>query len=92
MTFNGRSEKRKRSLKVLIVLLSIVLVIALAGIGAIIWDSPAREELKNILIADVDFEHLNDGVYKGEYNETKDSLRDVAVEVTVKSGVVTEIK
>lgn len=82
---------RKRRFKVLLTLLSIVLVITLAGIGAVIWDAPARAELKNMVIAEVNFRNLNDGVYTGEYRGTKNSLRDVAVEVTVESGVVTKI-
>lgn len=63
----------KRRNKVLIILLSIVLVIALAGIGAIMWDAPARAELKNMIIAEVNFRSLNDGVYTGEYRGTKNS-------------------
>lgn len=61
------------------------------GISAVVWDAPARAELKNMDIAEVDFGNLNDGIYAGEYRGTKNNLRDVAVEVTVESGVVTEI-
>jgi len=71
--------------------LSIVFAIALAGIGAVMWDAPARAELKNVVITDVNFEDLIDGVYTGEYRGTKNSLRDVTVEVTVASGTVTKI-
>ena len=84
-------KKRKRRFKVLIILLSIVFVIALAGIGAGMWDAPARAELKNMVFAEVNFRNLNDGVYTGEYRGTRNSLRDAAVEVTVESGVVTKI-
>lgn len=84
-------KKRKKGFKVLIILLSVVLVIASLGISAVIWDAPARAELKNMVIAEVDFSNLNDGVYAGEYRGTKNSLRDVAVEVTVESGAVTKI-
>ena len=84
-------KKRKRRLKVLTILLSIVFVIALVGIGGIMWDAPARAELKNMVITEVNLENLNDGVYMGEYRGTKNSLRDVVVEVTVESGTVTKI-
>jgi uncharacterized protein with FMN-binding domain len=84
-------KKRKRRLKMTVFLLSIVLVIVFIGIGAVIWDAPAREELKNTVIAEVNFRNLKDGVYTGEYRGTKNNLRDVAVEVTVEAGVVTKI-
>ena len=84
-------KKRKRSFKALIILLPIVFVISLVGVGAVIWDAPAREELENMIIAEVDFGSLNDGVYIGEYRGTKNNLRDAVVEVTVESGVVTKI-
>lgn len=84
-------KKRKRRFKVLIILLLIVFVIALAGISAVMWDAPARAELKNMVIAEVNFGNLNDGVYPGEYRGTNNSLRDAVVEVTVESGVVTKI-
>ncbi len=85
------TKKRKRRFKVLIILLSIVFVMALVGIGVVIWDAPARAELKNMIIAEVNFGNLEDGVYTGEYHGTKNNLRDVSVEVTVKSGAVTKI-
>jgi len=84
-------KKGKRRFKALIILLSVVFALALAGTGAVLWDAPARAELKNMDIAEVNFENLNDGVYTGEYRGTKNSLRDVAVEVTVESGAVTKI-
>lgn len=84
-------KKRKRRFKVMITILSIVLVIALAGIGAVIWDTPARGELKNMVFDEVKFGNLNDGVYTGKYRGTKNGLRDAAVEITVESGAVTKI-
>lgn len=87
----SKVKKRKMRFWVLITLLSIILVIAFAGIFAVIWDAPARAELKNMVINEVNFGSLDDGVYTGEYRGTKNSLRDVAVEVTVESGVVTKI-
>lgn len=85
------AKKRKRRFKVLIILLSIVFAIGLAGVGAVIWDAPARAELKNMIIHEVNFGSLNDGIYTGEYHGTKNSMRDVAVEVTVEAGAVTKI-
>ncbi|MCR4434642.1 MAG: FMN-binding protein [Clostridiales bacterium] len=75
-----------------IVILSIVGVIALGMAGAIVMTAPGRNELQNMVIADVDFKKLRDGVYTGAYRGTKDSFRNAAVEVTVASGAVTEIR
>jgi len=85
-------KKRKGIRKVWIVILSIIGVIALGAMGAIAWTTPGRKELQNIIISDVDFRRLRDGVYKGAYRGTKDSFRNTEVEVTVASGTVTRIK
>ncbi len=82
---------RKRRSKLLIIPLSIVLVIVFIAGFVFIWDAPARAELQNMVIADLNFKNLNDGVYTGEYRGTKNSARDVAVEITVKSGTLTKI-
>src|SRR5690606_21043160 len=84
-------KHRVRGFKVLVILLSLCFVIILVGVGAVIWDAPARVELKNMVIDEVNFENLKDGVYTGEYHGTKNSFRDTAVEVTVESGAVTKI-
>lgn len=44
-----------------------------------------------MVIANVNFKKLKDGVYKGVYRGTKDSFRNAGVEVTVASGAVTKI-
>lgn len=85
-------KKRKGKIKVWIILLSIVCVIALGIAGAIVFTAPGRNELRNMVIADVDFKKMRDGVYTGAYRGTKDSFRDAAVEVTVESGAVTKIR
>lgn len=85
-------KKRKGIIRVWIVLLSIVGVIALGMAGAIVFTAPGRNELQNMIISDVDFKKLRDGVYTGAYRGTKDSFRNAAVEVTVASGAVTNIK
>ncbi len=74
------------------IVLSIIGVITIGLGGAVIFSAPGREELKNMVIGDVDFKKLNDGVYTGKYIGTKDSFRNAAVEVMVDSGAVTEIK
>lgn len=84
-------KNRKGIVKVLIALLTIFIVIALIGIGAVIWDAPARAEIKKIIINEVDFTNLKDGVYTGEFHGTKNRIRDTTIEVTVESGAVTKI-
>lgn len=85
-------KKRKGKIRVWIVILSIIGVILLAMAAAVVLTAPGRNELENIVIADVNFGKLRDGTYKGEYRGTKDSLRNAAVEVTISSGAVTEIR
>lgn len=85
-------KKRKGKFRVWVVILSIVGVIALGMGGAVVLTAPGRNELQNMVIADVNFKKLRDGVYTGAYRGTKDSFRNAAVEVTVVSGAVTKIK
>lgn len=84
-------KKRKGKIRVWIVILSIVGVIAFGMGGAVVLTAPGRNELQNMVIADMDFKKLCDGVYTGTYRGTKDSLRNAAVEVTIASGAVTKI-
>lgn len=86
------AKKRRRKIRVWIVILSIVGVIALGLGGAVILTAPGRKELQTMVIGDVNFKKLRDGVYTGEYRGTKDSSRNTTVEVTVSSGAVTKIK
>lgn len=85
-------KKRKGKIKVWIVILSIVGVIVLGIMGAVVLTAPGRNELQNMIIDDVNFKKLQDGIYKGVYRGTKDSFRNAAVEVTVASGAITKIK
>lgn len=87
-----KNEQRKGKRKVWIVVLSIFGVIALGMAGAVILTAPGRDELQNMVIADVDFQKLRDGIFAGSYRGTKDGLRNAAVEVVVKSGAVTKIR
>lgn len=75
-----------------IVLLSIAGIIVLGLAGAIVFTAPGRNELQNMVIADIDFSRLRDGVYTGAYRGSRDSFRNAAVEVTVAGGEVKEIK
>lgn len=87
-----KERKRKGKRKVGIVILTIVGVIVLGMVIAIAATAPGRNELQNMVIADADFSKLRDGVYVGKYKGTKDSFRNAAVEVTVESGAVKDIK
>jgi len=83
--------KKKKKFRLFYIPLAIILLFIFTGLFVVIWDAPARDELKNIVIADVSFDNLNDGIYTGEYRGTKNSFRDVKVEVTVESGAITKI-
>ncbi len=76
-----------------IIVLAVILgVIALVMGAGILFTGPGRQEIMNLTIRNVDFSKLHDGTYVGEYKGKKDSYRDAAVEVTVASGAVTDIK
>ena len=64
------------------------LLIAFALV-VIIADAPARQEIAEIEIGQIDFSHLSDGTYTGEYTGKKSNMRNVALEVTVQEGKVT---
>lgn len=87
-----KGVNKRKGKKGMWILLSIIGVIAIGFGGVVVLTAPGREELKNMVIENVDFKKLNDGVYIGNYRGTKDSSRDAAVEVIVNSGAVTEIK
>lgn len=72
-----------------------LIIIAVIGVGlgaALLFTAPARNELKNLPIAEVDFSNLRDGTYVGEYDGGKSPMRAAAVEVTVSAGKVVDIK
>ena len=62
VSINERSKEKKKKIKDDGFLLSIVLVIVFIGIGAVIWDAPAREELKNTVIAEVNFRNKDGSI------------------------------
>ncbi len=85
-------KKRKGKIRVWIVILSIVGVIGIGMAAAVVFTAPGRNELQNMVIANVDFKKLRDGIYTGTYHGSKENFRDAAVEVTIASGAVTKIK
>ncbi len=88
----GQKRKGKRKMLVFKIVIAVIVVIA-AGLGiAVICTAPGRNELKNMVIDNVDFSKLKDGTYIGEYAGAKDSFRNAKVQVTVKSGKVTDIE
>lgn len=71
---------------------AVIIVLAFIFIFPIIRGNAGREELKNLVIEDVDFKALRDGTFEGKFKGTKDSFRDVSVEVKISSGALTKIK
>jgi uncharacterized protein with FMN-binding domain len=67
-----------------------VLVIG-AGVAFAVFE-PGRREAASVVVEDVNFSRLKDGVYTGEYVGTKDHLRDAKVQVTVEGGAVDKIE
>ena len=71
-------KKRKGKIRVWIVILLIVGVIALGMAGAVVLTAPGRNELKNMVIADVDFKQLREGfirVHTAEQRTASETLR-----------------
>ncbi|MPM07395.1 hypothetical protein SDC9_53701 [bioreactor metagenome] len=89
----GEKRKGKRRVWFVLKIIIAVVVVIAAGLGIVlVRTAPGRNELKNMVIDNVDFSKLKDGTYIGEYNGTKDSFRNAKVQVTVKSGKVTDIE
>jgi uncharacterized protein with FMN-binding domain len=87
------TQKKRKGIRVMwIVILSIVGVLVLGLGGAVVFTAPGRNELKNMVISDVNFKKLKDGTYSGKYLGTKDSMRNTEVRVSVVSGAVSDIK
>ena len=70
-----------------------ILVIGVLGMLIVFFaDRPSRQEINAMMIGDVDFSNLKDGVYIGEYKGTKGHLRDATVEVSISSGQIVTIR
>jgi uncharacterized protein with FMN-binding domain len=83
---------KRRGLKVFFIVLACILGVIVIGAGiALAVFEPGRREAASLVIEDVDFSRLKDGVYVGEYVGTKDHLRDAKVEATVKGGVLEKV-
>jgi len=83
---------KRRGLKVFLIVLACVLGVIVIGAGvALAVFEPGRREAAGVVVGDVDFGHLKDGVYTGEYVGVKDHLRDARVQVTVEGGQVERI-
>lgn len=88
----GKFKTGKKRSKVLIVFL---VIIGLATIGsgiAFMVDRPLRQELKNLVIENIDFTKVKDGTYIGNYKGIKGSSRNATVKVNISSGEISEIK
>jgi len=73
----------------------LVIIVAVIGIGlsvALLADAPGRREAAGQTFSPMDFNHLRDGKYIGEYQGTKSHLRDTKVEVVVDKGMVSDVR
>ena len=83
---------KRRGLKVFFIVLACILGVIIIGAGiAFAVFEPGRREAAGIVVEDVDFGRLKDGVYAGEYVGTKDHLRDVKLQATVKGGKLAQV-
>ena len=82
----------KRRGKVFLIILACILGVIVIGAGiAFAVFEPGRREAAGIVIENVDFSRLKDGVYEGEYGGTKDHLRDAKVQVRVTGGQLEKV-
>jgi uncharacterized protein with FMN-binding domain len=91
----SNKKKREGKRKMSWWIMSLLIIIAVLGVGgAIGWPffSKEHKEARNIPIKNVDFSRLNDGTYIGEYEGGMYKWRYNKVQVIVSSGNVTNIK
>lgn len=85
-------RRKERSRMTIIIPAALVTIAGLVLGGGILFTAGERREAKNLPIAVVDFNNLNDGTYVGEYEGGMYKWRANKTEVTVSSGKVTDIK
>ncbi len=85
--------KRKGKFKMVITVIVVLAVLLGLGMGGgMLYTAEEHKEAKNLPIAAIDFNNLNDGTYIGEYEGGMKKWRTNKVQVTVSSDKVTEIK
>lgn len=84
-------KKRKGHKKMWIVIGVILGVLVIGAFIAMMAFEPGRREAMAVTVGRVDFSKLADGVFEGQYQGTKDHLRDAKVAVTVAAGQVEKI-
>jgi uncharacterized protein with FMN-binding domain len=85
------TKKRKGHKAMWVVILVILGVLVVGAFVVMMVFEPGRREAMSVTVGAVDFSKLTDGVYEGQYQGTKDHLRDAKVAVTVASGQVEKI-
>lgn len=86
------SKEKKKKLRLWHIILIILLILVLGGFTAILVDGRERNELETLTIENIDFTHLKDGIYVGEYSGTKGHFRDATVELTIENGKIQDIR
>ena len=77
--------------RIKMIIFIIVVFIAAGLVGALLFTEREREEGRNLPITNVDFNHLEDGNFIGEYEGGMYKLRANKVQVTTSQGKVTKI-
>lgn len=77
--------------RIKMIIFIIVIFIAAGLVGALLFTGKEREEGRNLPITNVDFKHLEDGTFIGEYEGGMYKLRANKVQVTTSQGKVTKI-
>lgn len=72
----------------LLVLLGIIVTVLAGGF---LLDAPSRREAADLVINDVNFSNLKDGVYTGEWAGEKSHMRDTKLKVTITGGNIADI-
>lgn len=86
------ANKRKGKFSMWIILIVILGVLVVAAGAVMLAFEPGRREAMAVTVGQVDFDHLQDGIYTGAYQGAKDHLRDAKVTVTVADGEVRRIQ
>ncbi|WNS45238.1 FMN-binding protein [Paenibacillus sp. MMS20-IR301] len=85
-------RKNRRRFRIGLIIGIILLAAGLATAVAFLADAQERREIQALEIERIDFAHLQDGTYVGEYAGTRGSTRNAIVEASVSEGRIIKIR